>query len=449
MFKKYIAERQFYKTLFIIILPIILQFFIQNFINLLDNIMVGQLGDSEIAAVGIANQYYKLFYPTIVSICTGAAIFTSQYFGSNKVKELQKIFGFKLLFPMLVTFMFLIFGFSFSNQFVNHFHPNIEVEKHAVAYLRIALWSYIPLTISTAFTFTFRPLKLTHLPMIASSVGLITNSLLNYCLIYGNFFFPRLGVEGAAIGTVVARVIELSIYIYFYMKNDYIFKTKFRNYFDLDIKLVTNTLKKVFPLFINEFANSYALFYIYTIYYRLGTSETTAITITDAVTQMVFIFANGLGTATSILVGYKLGQNDLEGAEKNGNYLLGYSAFMGFIVLIVLGISGFIVPHFYNISDAEKHLTSYAILVQALFVPALIMTRIPIFILRSGGRVTEVVFLNGIFMWIVKIPVALLFGYVLHANLILLFFSVEATRVISMILSLYFLKQKKWLKNLT
>jgi len=288
-----------------------------------------------------------------------------------------------------------------------------------------------------------------HLPMIASSVGMVINLVLNYCLIYGNFFFPRLGVEGAAISTVVARIIELSIYIYVYIKKDFIFKTKFRNYFVMDYKLINNTMQKVFPLFINEFANSFALVMIYQIYFQLGKSATSAITITDAVMQVVFIFANGLGTATAILVGFKLGQNKLDEAQKNANYLLGYSAFMGIVIFFVLGISAFIIPQFYNISDQTKQVTTYAILVQALFAPMLLITRTPFFILRSGGRVKEIVFLNGIFMWVVKIPIAILFGYVLKTNIIVLFFAVESTRVINAVFSLYFYNQKKWIKNLT
>lgn len=448
---KYFADKTFYKQLFVIITPIILQFFIQNFINLLDNIMVGQLGEEEIAAVGSANQYYRLFYPTIVSICTGASIYTSQFFGSNKIKELQKIFGFKLFFPMLVTILFLVVGFIFPQHIIGVFNKegNPLVQALGEDYLKIVLWSYVPLTISTAFTFTLRPLKLTHLPMVSSSIGMLVNLVLNYCLIYGNFFFPRLGVKGAAIATVIARVVELFIYIIVYYKKDLVFKTKFKNYFILDFSLINNTLRKVFPLFINEFANSFALVLIFQIFSLSGKSAVSAITITDVVSQMVFIFANGLGTATSILVGYKLGQNDLDGAEENANYLLGYSLIVGIVILVVLSIAGFVVPQFYNISGYTRQVTTYTILIQALFAPMLILTRIFFFILRSGGRVREVVLINGLFMWVVKVPLAVILGFVFKVDIIILFFAVEATRVLNTLICIYYYKQKKWRINLT
>jgi Na+-driven multidrug efflux pump len=240
-----------------------------------------------------------------------------------------------------------------------------------------------------------------------------------------------------------------SNHIIVYYKKDLVFKTKFKNYFILDFSLINNTLRKVFPLFINEFANSFALVLIFQIFSLSGKSAVSAITITDVVSQMVFIFANGLGTATSILVGYKLGQNDLDGAEENANYLLGYSLIVGIVILVVLSIAGFVVPQFYNISGYTRQVTTYTILIQALFAPMLILTRIFFFILRSGGRVREVVLINGLFMWVVKVPLAVILGFVFKVDIIILFFAVEATRVLNTLICIYYYKQKKWRINLT
>ncbi len=454
MFKKYVADKLFYRELFIVIIPIILQFFIQNFMNFIDNIMVGQLGEPEIAGVAVANQYYKLFYPTIVSICTGAAIFTAQFFGSKKYPQLQKMFGIKLVFPMMIAAIFFLIGVMFPEKIVLIFlDPAKEAERKAITYgvdyLRIAIYSYIPLTISTAFTFTLRPLKLTKIPMIASGIGMIINSFLNFFLINGVWIFPELGVKGAAIGTVIARIVELSIYIYIFIKKDFAFKTKIVNYFKLDFTLIKKTLLKVLPLFINELFYSIALILIFKTYSDLGTSAVSVINIADIVSQIVFILASGLGTATSILVGYKLGNNELEEAEKNANYLLGYAVFMGIIIAIIASMLAFVVPIFYNIKPETKILTSYAILIQGIVAPILMLTRIPFFVLRSGGRVNEVVLLDSAFMWVVKVPTAFFFGFVLHVGIIPLFLSVEATRILNAIISIHYYKQKKWLINLT
>src|SRR5690606_14026653 len=122
--------------------------------------------------------------------------------------------------------------------------------------------------------------------------------------------------------------------------------------------------------------------------------------------QVVFILASGLGTATSIFVGTKLGSNEIEEAEKNANYLLGYAVMMGIAITFILSIFAFIVPLFYNIHPETRRLATYAILIQGFFAPILMLTRIPFFVLRSGGRVLEVLFLDSSFMWVIKVPVA-------------------------------------------
>jgi len=248
MLKKYIGTKIFYQQLMIIIIPIIIQFFIQNFINLLDNIMVGQLGEDEIAGVAVANQYYKYFYPVIVSICTGAAIFTAQFNGQNKIDELKKMFGIKLIFPFIVTMLFFLIGIFFPDKIVGNFlEKDTQAYIYGMQYLKIALWSYLPLSISTAFAFTFRPIKLTYIPMLASMISMVTNSVLNLFLIYGLWIFPALGVQGAAIGTVIARVLELIVYLIIFKVNDYSFKTNIINYFKFDFKLLKKTTYKVLP----------------------------------------------------------------------------------------------------------------------------------------------------------------------------------------------------------
>jgi putative MATE family efflux protein len=450
MFKNYIGTRKFYKELFIVIIPIIIQFFIQNFINFLDNFMVGQLGEDEIASVAVANQYYKLFYPAVVSICTAASIFTAQYFGSKREEKLQKMFGIKLTFSLMVTAIFIVIGMIFTKPIIIYFlQGNESAVSLGVSYLQIALWSYIPIGISTAFTFTFRPLGLTKVPMIASSVGMVVNLILNYFLIYGNWFFPRLGVEGAAIGTLVARIIELAIFLVIYLKHDFIFKTNFFHYFKIDFELASKTVRKIIPLFINEMAYTLALIAIFKVYSERGTGAISAINIADIVSQVVFILASGTGTATSILVGYKLGSNQLEEAERNANYLLGYAVFMGVIIMAVISVFGVIVPQFYNISEATKQLTIYAILIQGAVAPIMMFTRIPFFVLRSGGRVLEIVFLDSLFMWVVKVPVALIVGYHFKADLIFIYLAVESTRLLNAFVSMMFYKKKRWLRNLS
>jgi len=167
------------------------------------------------------------------------------------------------------------------------------------------------------------------------------------------------------------------------------------------------------------------------------------------VRDVVFILASGLGTAASIFIGAKLGNNELKEAEKNADYLLGYAVFIGFIIMFIVMIIAFIVPSFYNIKPETRQLTTYAILIQGMAAPILMLTRIPFFVLRSGGRVVEVLFLDSIFMLVVKVPVAYVCANVFNFSIIPLFLAIESTRILNAMISMWFYKRKKWLKNLT
>lgn len=454
---KYIADRKFYRELFIIATPIIIQYFIQHFITLLDNLMVGQLGAAEIAAVGVANQYYKLFYPAIVSICTGAAIYTAQYYGSKRQDELQKIFSFKIFFPLLITITFVVTGWIYAENIIKYFikeKSNAAFDIYQARalgkdYLKLVIWSFIPLSFSTAFTFTFRPLKMTKIPMIASTTGMVTNVILNFFLIYGIGFFPALGVQGAAIGTIVARVLELGVHLYIFSKNKFVFKTTWYKYFIIDIKLSLQIFKKVIPLFINQVSFAFALVTIFYIYSDVAADAIVVVTISDIVRQVVYILVSGLGTSTSILVGYKLGQNKLKEAEENANYLLGYGVMMGFVILVIISFLAMIIPEFYNIDPSLKRMTMYAIIVHGLVAPFMLLSRIPFFVFRSGGRVYEILFIHSLFMWFVRVPTAAVFGYFFNLNIIQLIFIVESTRILNAIISMWLFKRKSWLHNIT
>lgn len=452
MIRKYIANKAFYKELLLIVGPIIIQFFIQNTINFLDNIMVGKLpfGDEAVASVSVANKYYTLFYAAVVSLCTGASIFTAQYFGSNQKERLKQVFGIKMIFSLIITMIFIIVGFIFSKEIIAFFISDSEAAlDEGIAYLKIALWSYIPISISTAFTFTLRPLKMMKIPMVASSIGMFINLICNFFFIYGFWIFPAMGVQGAALATVIARLVEMSIYISIFLLKDYVFKASIWEYLKIDFHLLYHIVKKVIPLFFNEIFYTLAIIIIFKVYSDIGIGAINAISISDVVREVVFIIASGTGTATSILVGYKLGSNQLDEAEENANYLLGYSFIMGMIVMVIITGLAFIVPEFYNISETTKRLTTYAILIQGFVAPLVMLYRIPFFVLRAGGRVYEIVLLDGAFMWLVKVPVALILGYVVKADLMTIFLVVEMTRIINVYISMYFFKQKKWLINLS
>jgi putative MATE family efflux protein len=445
----FIGDKSFRKDLRVIVIPIMMQFLIQNFINFIDNIMVGSLGSHAIAGTAIANQYYSLFFPIITSIISAAAIYTVQFHGAKNYQKLKSVFGFKVIAPTIVTFLFVTIGLLFPVQIVSFFSDDQLTIQNGVNYLNIVIYSFIPYTISKSFSFTFRRTRRPKIPMIISSIAMISNLILNYMLIYGKFGFQVYGVKGAAIGTLIARLIELSLFLYIYYSKEHVFKGSFKDNFKFHPDLFIAVMRKVLPLLTNELLFTFANIIIFKAYSHHGTEAVTFISIAQTVGKIFFILLNGLGSATAALVGFELGAGNKSKALRHSRYLINHSIIMAIAITLLMLPSAFIIPSFYNINSELKTLVTYALIIRALVPLPLALTREIIFILKSGGKTREVVILDGIFMWVVKVPLALIASYVLDIHAIWIYLIVESQQFTNVLISLYFYKQKKWLNNLT
>jgi len=447
---KYIADKAFYRKIFFIVIPIILQFLIRSSLNFVDNFMVSGLGEEAVAGVAISNQYYFLFFPTVSSICTGASIFVAQYFGAKRYDDLRKVFGVTLVFSVLISILFIIIGYNFYPEIIRFFNrDSIETFNYAKDYLLIILISYIPFAITQSYTFIFRPIGKAKIPFIISGVSMALNILFNYGLIYGNFGLPAMGVAGAAIGTVLARMIEFIVFIVVYNRLDLPFKGKIFEYFQFSKELLNKIFSKVSVLFLNEVLFTTSMVLIFKSYSTRGILAISAINIADIVFKYVVILTNGTGTATAVLVGNKLGSGKLDEARQNANYLLGYSVMIGLVVTIITLLLSIFIPNLYTGLELEtRSMMRTLIIIYGVSSPLIALTRIPFFVLRSGGRVKEVIILDAVFMWVVKVPVALLLAYYTNLSVVWLVGFVEATRILNAFISLYFFNKQQWLVKL-
>jgi len=448
--KNYIGTVKFYRELFFVCLPLIVQFFFQQSVNFMDNIMVGSLKEEAIAAVGIANQYYKLFFPIIFATGAGAMIYTAQYYGAGNTKKLKQTFGFKLFYPMLITIVFLIVGYTFKYQIVDFFieDGNMLTREYAVSYLQIMILSFIPYTIMSAFTRTLRPIGRAKVAMYVSSVAMLVNLVFNYLLIYGKFGFPELGVEGAAIATVIARVVEAIVFIGLFAKNDYEFKGSLKETFSIEKKLQVDIFKKMGPLLINEIGFTTANILIFKSFAHTGTDGVALITIVDTIFFLFLILINGLGTATSIFIGNRLGAGKIDEANQNAMWMLSYGMIMGSVVMILIIIFSPFLPELYNISPSIKSMITYALILRSLTILPMVITRIVIFVLRTGGRVDQTMIVDGLFMWVVKVPIALVLSYYFKCNILLIYAVVHFTQFPNALISIHYFRKRDWLNNL-
>jgi len=448
--RKYIADRNFYKKAMLIVLPVVMQQIVQASVVFIDNFMVAGLGEEAVAGVAIANQFYMLFFPIISAICAGSAIFIAQYYGGKRFDKLRSAFSISLTFPALISLIYILVGVVYADNIIAFFNPNSELSLvYAKQYMIVIVFTYLPFAISNSFVFLFRPIGKARIPFIVSSFALILNAVLNYGLIYGRLLMPEMGVQGAAVGTLIARIVEVVLYVIVFRRVSLPFMQKIGDFFQFSLTSLKEVFSKIGLLLLNEALFSTSLILIFKAYTTRGVIAISALNVAQIVFRYILIFTNGTGTASAILVGNKLGSGNYEEAEKNANYLLGYVLMIGSVVTVVLIGLAFIVPNIYTAFSIEtKELLKQMIIILALTVPVMMFTRVPYFVLRAGGRVKEILILDGIFTWLFKIPLAYGLAYFTNVSIIWMLIAVESTRVINGFLSMYLFKQKKWLKKI-
>ncbi len=241
--KRFIGTRDFYKEAIFIAFPVMLQQLISGSVNLIDNVMVGNLGEVATSSVTIANKFFFMFSICVFGVCGAACIFISQYFGANDKYKCRDIFRINLLINTIVTSLFMLVMLLFPSNIISIFTKEQAIIDLGVEYARVAVFTMFPIMVSTTAMSALRAIGQNKVPLFAGITSVVMNSILNYCFIFGNFGFPNWGVKGAAVATVIARVIEMLIYIIYIQKGASVFKWELSRIFSVDFELIICQIK--------------------------------------------------------------------------------------------------------------------------------------------------------------------------------------------------------------
>ena len=315
--KKLIGSKGFYKMVLAICIPIVIQNGFTNLASLLDNIMIGQLGTLSMSGVSITNQLLQVFNVTIFGAMSGPGIFMAQFYGKKNKEGVENCFRIKLMIGLIITILAIFLFYTFGNQLISLYlndnsSDSLKTLNYGMNYLKIMLIGLIPFVITQVYSSSLRETGNTVLPMIASIIAVIVNFCINYILIFGRFGFPQLGVTGAAIGTVVSRVAEMSINIIGGSRNLYLkdaIKMK-----KVPFDTTKEMLKRGLPLLCNEILWSISIALISQSYSTRGIIAVAAINITTTVTNFFMIVCYAMGNSISIVVGQQLGAGEIEKA---------------------------------------------------------------------------------------------------------------------------------------
>lgn len=437
-----------FKSLFVIALPIILQNLMQSTVNMLDTLMVGQLGSVEIASVGLGNQIYMLLNMVLFGISSGGAIFIAQFWGKKEKSGIWKMEGVMFSFSMVIALIFTFASVFFPKFLIGLYSKDFHVIEIGARYLRIVAFSFPFFAMSFAFSMALRSTEHVKLPMVATMISLVLNAILNYLLIFGIGFFPSLGIVGAAIATCISRIVECFILFIVAYSKKYEVASSVKNLFSFTFFEVRKFIKIAFPVIINEAIWGLGTSMHSLIMGRTSTEAISAFNITGTISQITWVFFIGVGNAAGIIIGKKIGEGNETEARKYANTLSWFMPVMAiFIGLLLIPISKFL-PFMFNV-EAN-------ILVQAKMMLMILMCCYPlnafnmcwvVGICRAGGDTVFAAIIDVCFMWIIAIPLAACVAYFTNVQPYIIYICLLSEQIFKAIVGFYRIKSGKWLHN--
>lgn len=446
--KKYIGNKAFYKIVFFVTLPLVLQQVLINIVNLADNVMVGQLTQIEMNGVYIASQIFFVCMLGLFGSIEGSSIFFAQYFGGNDEKHMRFVFKFKCVASLLIAvilFLVLTFFLEPLAGLFSDVKTEIEVCKQ---YMDILKFTLFPFALSNVLSSSFREVKKTSIPMWASALALVFNISLNYILIFGNFGFKELRVEGAAIATLIARLFEFAFLLFmtYLLKMNYI-KKLFTSE-KLEKGLTKRLIRCSIPLFLNELLWSTGQMVISIALCTRGGNARNALSIATTVNNLFYIGALSLGNAIAIIVGNTLGSGDIEKAKIEARQLIVLAIMVAIVFGLALICFAPLITMAYNVSNEVRTFAINAMKIYGSLMWLFAINCSCFFVIRAGGNTKIVLAFDSMFGWIIQVPAALLFAFFTNVSFEMLFFIVYIVEIIKLVIGLTMVHKNKWAKNI-
>jgi putative MATE family efflux protein len=457
-----IGNKAFYRMVFKVTIPIIIQNLITSFVSLLDNIMVGQVGTESMSGVAIANQLMFIFNLAIFGAFSGIGIFTAQFAGKHDQKGLTYTVRLKLAMVLLLTFLGVMVFFNSGDSLIrlwlngsNSMDDSIATLTAAHQYMLTMLVGLLPFALAQVYSSTLRETGETMIPMMAGLTAIVVNLIGNYILIYGKFGAPQLGVVGAAAATVLSRFVEAAFVILWSHRHARRFpfmKDVFRSFY-VPRQLAASILLKSFPLLLNETLWSLGQAALSQQYSTLSLSVIAAFNISSTIANVFNVAFISMGDATAIILGQKLGQLGTTGdknAVKHDAYRL---AVISVVLCIISGslmaLTSLFFPQVYNTTAEIKHTASTLILVSACYMPVHAYMNASYFTLRSGGKTWITFLFDSVFVWVCSIPAAYIFTHYTSMTIVPVYISVLSLDFIKCIIGFLLVRNGNWIHDLT
>ena len=455
--KKLIGTRAFYASVLALLIPMIVQQGITQFVNLLDNVMVGRLGTAPMSGVAIVNQIVFIFNLTIFGGLSGASIFGAQFFGKKDQEGIRNTLRFRLVFSVVVCALgisvFLLFGHQLFQLYLNEEASSPEeiaaTLEHAKDYMVIVLWGLLPFALVQCVSSTLRDVGETFSPMVASIIAICVNLVGNYLLIFGSFGFPRMGVAGAALATVIARYMEMAYLLLrtYRRRQQFPFVQGLFHNFHIPMSLVKQIAITGTPLLLNETLWSIGTAAVNMCYASRGLEAVAATNINSTVWNLFAIVMMAMGNAIGILSGQLLGANDIPGAKDTVRKLLFFSVCINLVIGGMIVAAAPFIPYIYNTEPTVRQTATYLLMVSGAFLPLTAYVHGAYFTIRSGGKTFITFLFDCVFTWVVNLPVAFCLCQFTYLSVVWVFFFVSCADIIKAVIGSAMLVSGIWAKN--
>ena len=459
MLQKLRSDKQLYKRFILVALPIIIQNGITNFVSMLDNIMVGQVGSMQMSGVSIVNGLMFVYSLCVFGASSGAGIFTAQFYGSGDHEGIRYTFRFKLLICTVLSLLCAAFFYAFGTPLISLYLQGegdpaeaAQVLQYGLDYLYMTFWGFVPFALSNAYASTLRETGQTTVPMVAGITAVFTNLILNYVLIFGHFGAPVMGVRGAALATAISRYVELSIVVIWTHKHKQICQFIQGAYKSLYIpgQLLKRITVKGMPLLVNEALWSAGMAFLNQCYSTCGLDVVPAMNISSTIFNLASVAFISGGNAVGILMGQMLGAgNKVEQIRDNNRKLITANVAVGLVFgLLLCSISG-LFPLIYNTTDTIRGIATVLICISGITMPLHSYLNATYFTLRSGGKTLVTFIFDSGYMWGCMIPVAFVLSRFTELPILPLYAIVQSLDFIKCFIGARMLRSGSWIQNLT
>lgn len=444
-----LCDRPFLAQAVRIALPVAMQGMLNTVVNLIDTIMIGVLGATAIAAVGLANKVFFVLTLLVFGIVSGSGVLAAQFWGNRDVENVKKVLGLALTMAVGGALLFAVPSILFPEKVMRIFTTGEETIRIGARYLMIAAISYPFTAASNTFVALMRAVGQVKAPVAISCLTICVNVFLNYTLIFGAFGAPAMGVAGAALATLIARMVETSALLAVIYLGKSPIASRGGELFGYSADFVRRFFATAAPVIANEFMWGLGVTMYSLVYGRMGDNPVAAITVATTVQDILAVLFQGVGTAAAVILGHEMGGGNLKKAEVYARHFLILQLLLSAAIMAVCVAIRPAVIRLYRLDGEVAESVALCLLVFAFYLPVKNFNYTNIVgILRSGGDTKVCLFLDTSGVWLIGIPMAVLGGFVLRQPIHIVYAMVLTEEIYKMVLGYVRYRQKKWLKNL-